>query len=207
MISGEVYSLNRPPKTDLQQSLKNRKPRSYWLSGFFFPQGFLTAVLQNSARQKNVPVDSLSFTHHVQPVDESSSNWSKVADKTKLLFEGPAPPDEGVLVYGLYLDGASWDPVSHTLQELQHNIKHCPVPEIHFLPCRVSEDAVAVPTTESPGDLQFYDCPLYRTFKRAGFLSSSGISTNFITVVSLPTSECPTHWVFRGTALLCQPNE
>lgn len=39
MISGEVYSLNRPPKTDLQQSLKNRKPRSYWLSGFFFPQG------------------------------------------------------------------------------------------------------------------------------------------------------------------------
>ncbi|XP_036818628.1 dynein heavy chain 6, axonemal [Oncorhynchus mykiss] len=204
IISGGVYSLNRPPKTDLQQSLKNRKPRSYWLSGFFFPQGFLTAVLQNSARQKNVPVDSLSFTYHVQPVDES---WSKVADKTKLLFEGPAPPDEGVLVYGLYLDGASWDPVSHTLQELQHNIKHCPVPEIHFLPCQVSEDAVAVPTTESPGDLQFYDCPLYRTFKRAGFLSSSGISTNFITSVSLPTLECPTHWVFRGTALLCQPNE
>ncbi|XP_031643456.1 dynein heavy chain 6, axonemal [Oncorhynchus kisutch] len=207
IISGGVYSLNRPPKTDLQQSLKNRKPRSYWLSGFFFPQGFLTAVLQNSARQKNVPVDSLSFTYHVQPMDESSSNWSKVADKTKLLFEGPAPPDEGVLVYGLYLDGASWDPVSHTLQELQHNIKHCPVPEIHFLPCQVSEDAVAVPTTESPGDLQFYDCPLYRTFKRAGFLSSSGISTNFITSVSLPTLECPTHWVFRGTALLCQPNE
>ncbi|KAM9568107.1 dynein axonemal heavy chain 6-like [Salvelinus alpinus] len=207
MISGGVYSLNRPPKTDLQQSLKNRKPRSYWLSGFFFPQGFLTAVLQNSARQNNVPVDSLSFTYHVQPVDESSSSWSKVADKTKLLFEGPAPPDEGVLVYGLYLDGASWDPVSHTLQELQHNIKHCPVPEIHFLPCQVSEDAVAVPTTESPGDLQFYDCPLYRTFKRAGFLSSSGISTNFITAVSLPTLVCPTHWVFRGTALLCQPNE
>ncbi|XP_038822889.1 dynein heavy chain 6, axonemal-like [Salvelinus namaycush] len=207
MISGGVYSLNRPPKTDLQQSLKNRKPRSYWLSGFFFPQGFLTAVLQNSARQNTVPVDSLSFTYHVQPVDESSSSWSKVADKTKLLFEGPAPPDEGVLVYGLYLDGASWDPVSHTLQELQHNIKHCPVPEIHFLPCQVSEDAVAVPTTESPGDLQFYDCPLYRTFKRAGFLSSSGISTNFITAVSLPTLVCPTHWVFRGTALLCQPNE
>uniref|UniRef100_A0A8C7WKA2 Uncharacterized protein n=1 Tax=Oncorhynchus mykiss TaxID=8022 RepID=A0A8C7WKA2_ONCMY len=117
-------------------------------------------------------------------------------DRTiRLEGTGPAPPDEGVLVYGLYLDGASWDPVSHTLQELQHNIKHCPVPEIHFLPC------------QSPGDLQFYDCPLYRTFKRAGFLSSSGISTNFITSVSLPTLECPTHWVFRGTALLCQPNE
>lgn len=56
---------------------------------------------------------------------------------TPSFSQGPAPPDEGVLVYGLYLDGASWDPVSHTLQELQHNIKHCPVPEIHFLPCRV----------------------------------------------------------------------
>ena len=54
------------------------------------------------------------------------------------MFQGPAPPDEGVLVYGLYLAGASWDPLSHSLQELQPNIQHCPLPELHVLPCRVN---------------------------------------------------------------------
>lgn len=29
---------------------KNEKPRSFWLGAFFFPQGFLTSVLQNYAR-------------------------------------------------------------------------------------------------------------------------------------------------------------
>uniref|UniRef100_A0A8C7FLK2 Uncharacterized protein n=1 Tax=Oncorhynchus kisutch TaxID=8019 RepID=A0A8C7FLK2_ONCKI len=149
---------------------------------------FLTAVLQNSARQKNVPVDSLSFTYHVQPMDESSSNWSK-----RLTHRSSY---SGCSIVHIFV-----------LDCLPVFIVRAHITSLLPLVGQVSEDAVAVPTTESPGDLQFYDCPLYRTFKRAGFLSSSGISTNFITSVSLPTLECPTHWVFRGTALLCQPNE
>lgn len=39
-------------------------PYSYWLSSFFFPQGFLTGVLQEHARQpeKEIPIDELIFT-------------------------------------------------------------------------------------------------------------------------------------------------
>lgn len=36
----------------------------------FVPIGFLTAILQNYARQNNVAVDSLTFTHKVLPYIE-----------------------------------------------------------------------------------------------------------------------------------------
>lgn len=38
------------------------KPKMYWISAFFFPQGFLTSVLQIFARKTKLPVDSLSFS-------------------------------------------------------------------------------------------------------------------------------------------------
>ena len=45
----------------MEDWLKNGPPKSYWVSGFFFPQGFMTGVLQLSARNTQIPIDSLSF--------------------------------------------------------------------------------------------------------------------------------------------------
>ena len=39
----------------------SEKPKLYWISAFFFPQGFLTSVLQIFARKTKLPVDSLTF--------------------------------------------------------------------------------------------------------------------------------------------------
>ncbi|XP_062379463.1 dynein axonemal heavy chain 6-like [Sardina pilchardus] len=194
-------------------SFHEDNPRSYWLSGFFFPQGFLTAVLQTYARKRNLPVDSLCFSYHVQ---KDTLDWSAAPHKTQLLFEGADPPEDGVLVYGLYLSGASWDPETQTLQETLPKLQHYPMPEIHFLPYQKSDDPTPPPGHSEPeeqlrtggeGERSFYECPLYCTSKRTGYLFSTGFSSNFITAMSLPTTIPASHWIFRGTTLLCQLDE
>ena len=47
-------------------------PMVFWMSGFTFPTGFLTAVLQTSARRNNVSVDLLSWEFTVLTVDDSN---------------------------------------------------------------------------------------------------------------------------------------
>lgn len=51
-------------------------------------------------------------------------------------------------------------------------------------------------------------CPLYKTTLRAGELSTTGQSTNYVLSVDLPTVDLsPDELVLRGTALICQLKE
>lgn len=45
--------------------------------------------------------------------------------------------------------------------------------------------------------------PLYKTITRAGTLSTTGHSTNFIIDIHCPTKRKPDYWVLNGTALFC----
>jgi dynein heavy chain len=51
--------------------VENGVPNAYWISSFFFPQGFLTAVLQGYSRSNQIPVDQLSFEFNVEDTDAS----------------------------------------------------------------------------------------------------------------------------------------
>eukprot|EP00761_Pharyngomonas_kirbyi_P008673 gb/GECH01008685.1/.p1 GENE.gb/GECH01008685.1/~~gb/GECH01008685.1/.p1 ORF type:complete len:4033 (+),score=845.30 gb/GECH01008685.1/:1-12099(+) len=159
--------------------LQNGSPACFWMSGFFFPQGFITGVLQTHARKYKIPIDSLSFKFEVLNKFEDEITQS---------------PEDGVYVSGLFLDGARWDLENGVLTESFENELYPRVPVIHFLP---QQDY------QKPSDR--YSCPLYKTSIRKGVLSSMGQSTNFIIAVDLPTpSKRPEHWTLRGTALLCQ---
>ncbi len=79
----------------LYKWLTEGSPLAYWISGLFFPQGFMTGCLQTHARQYKIAIDELSFSF------------------TMLEFEEPEQveerPVDGVFIYGCYLDGARYN--------------------------------------------------------------------------------------------------
>jgi dynein heavy chain len=83
------------------------QPISFWLPGFFYPQGFLTGVLQNHARKFNIPIDTLQFNFKVKELYDGDAN----------IKESPEYKDDGVFVHGLQMEGARWDLDKRVIQD------------------------------------------------------------------------------------------
>ena len=75
-------------------------PTSVWLSGFFNPQSFLTAIMQSTARKNELPLDKMCLT-------------CEVTKKTK--EEMTQPVKEGACIHGLFMEGARWDVVTNSI--------------------------------------------------------------------------------------------
>ncbi|XP_028623753.1 dynein heavy chain 8, axonemal [Grammomys surdaster] len=95
------------------------------------------------------------------------------------------PPAEGVYIYGLYMDGASWDRRNGKLTESTPKVLFMQLPVLHIF---------AINST-APKDPKLYVCPIYKKPRRTDL--------TFITVVYLRTVLSPDHWILRGVALLC----
>lgn len=157
------------------------QPTSFWMSGFFFPQGFMTGALQNHSRKYRIPIDTLNFTFSVMDVYKPQEILSS--------------PEDGMYIYGLFLDGCRWDDEKRMLADSKLGELYADMPVIHF-----------IPVINPERDVSKYECPVYKTSVRAGVLSTTGQSTNFILAVDLPTDKNPSYWVQKGSALLTQLN-
>ncbi|XP_076804743.1 dynein axonemal heavy chain 2-like [Clavelina lepadiformis] len=149
-------------------------PTIFWMSGFTFPTGFLTAVLQTSARANAVSVDSLSWEFIVSMVEDNHIT---------------APPKDGVWVKGLFLEGAGYDRKNSHLIEASPMQLTCPIPTIHFKPSEAKKKS----------GKGMFSCPCYYFPNRAG---GSGRPSYVVSVDLKAGANTSDHWVKRGTALL-----
>lgn len=96
-------------------------------------------------------------------------------------------PEEGIYVYGLFLDGCKWDKERGRLVDSDPKVLYALLPVIHVSACLQSAKKV------DPN--HNYICPLYKNPSRTGL--------NFISPVDLRTEEPPNKWTLRGVCLLC----
>ncbi|XP_072311900.1 dynein axonemal heavy chain 9 [Eucyclogobius newberryi] len=116
-------------------------PPAVWLSGFFNPQSFLTAIMQASARKNAWPLDSMCLQ----------------CDVTKKSREDlSSAPRDGAFAHGLFMEGARWDTQSGLMVEsrLKELTPAMPVIFIRAVPLDKQEQR------------SLYPCPLYKTRQR-----------------------------------------
>lgn len=78
-------------------------PPNFWVSGFFFTQSFLTGAKQNYARKHIIAIDIIDFDFIMISNEEKT-------DLTK-------PPEDGVYIFGLFVEGCRWDERKEALEE------------------------------------------------------------------------------------------
>jgi len=160
--------------TELNTWIEQTYPRVYWLSGFTYPTGFLTAVLQTTARKSAIPIDTLSWDFSIINLDEK---------------EITQPPRDGVYVRGTFLEGAGWDFENGCLCEPDPMELIVTMPIIHFKPIENKKKV----------GRGIYQCPMYLYPLRTG----SRERPSFMVMVELRSGNVdPEHWILRGTALL-----
>jgi len=91
----------------LNNWLTKERPASFWLTGFFNPQGFLTSMKQEVTRQKKAAGNPGLALDEVDYKTEVTKDIIATDDGK---FEGKqlATHNEGVLVHGLFIEGAIW---------------------------------------------------------------------------------------------------
>ena len=116
-------------------------PSSVWLSGFFNPQSFLTAIMQSTARKNELPLDRMCLVCEVTKKNKEEMGMA---------------PREGAFIHGLYMEGARWDVNLGTIAESRLKELHPLMPVIH----------VKAVTQDKQEMRNLYECPVYNTRER-----------------------------------------
>jgi dynein heavy chain len=153
-------------------------PVLLWIGGLTFPTGYLTGLLQLTARKNNQAIDAYSWAFDVLPQPENEIMNS---------------PKEGSYMCGMFLEGAGWSYDNMCLEDPEPMKLVVPMPVIHFKPVERSKRS----------QKGVYQCPMYLYPVRTGTRERP----SFQLVVELKTGpkepqSRPEYWTKRGTALM-----
>jgi len=149
------------------------RPKSFWMTGYFNAQGFLTAVQQEvTRRHQGWSLDDIQVYTEVTPYEKED-----IEKKERL--------EEGVYVWGQYLEAAAWDKKRNSLVDAPPKKLFCPVPCMFITASKKGERKMGAD----------YSCPCYTVPARTGqyYVFNANIKTDVHFSV----------WCLRGTALLC----
>ena len=96
-------------------------------------------------------------------------------------------------IHGLFMQGAKYDVAIDSVVEAAPGDLFDRFPVIWLKPVLNDEKNVE----------NLFRCPLYKTSLRAGTLSTTGHSTNFVVALHIPSRKPADHWIRRGCAMLC----
>jgi dynein heavy chain len=159
----------------LDKWLHRGRPKAYWLTGFFNPQGFLTAMKQEVNRKHASDKWALDDVVMTSEVTHPPKTFEALKDE----------PSEGVYIYGLFLEGCGWDGKANKMVDSEPKKLYAALPVL-YVTGKQAKDNVTKNT---------YEAPTYRVKKRTGL--------NFISTFPLRTEDPPSKWITRGVALLC----
>lgn len=164
--------------------LQNGRPKSFWLTGFFNPNGCLTAMKQEVTRNHKAQKWALDdVVYHTEVTTYERPEQIKSA------------PTEGIYIHGLFLEGASWDRQAGQLVESQPKTLFVPSPVIYVTGNTRKEEEKTL--KEMFGVTGPYRCPVYKYAFRT--------DRYFIFFVNLKCAaeKNANKWGMRGVALLC----
>ena len=170
----------------VQSWYDNGAPPSFWISGFFFTQAFLTGVRQNYARLHQLPVDTIDYDYIVKDEYE----WGS-------MDTAPDKEEGGCYIYGMYIEGATWDYEKHQLANPRPKELFSKMPSFWLKPVQNREH----PTHEFREEEGIYQVPLYKVLTRAGVLLTTGHSTNYVMNVEVATDQTQDYWIRAGCAM------
>ena len=145
------------------------------------PMSFITAVKQQTARQKVLPLDDLDTMTEITNMTE---------DMVK-----DYPPDGGVYLTGMFLQGAKWEDSNPDapgfLTEMVNKELDPKIPVMRVY-------AVELQHKNTKG---YYECPVYYTTARGG----TYIFTAYLKMENDETD--PIQWILAGVALILSTDE
>lgn len=154
-------------------------PKSLWISAMFNPMSFLTAIMQETARGKGLPLDGMVLKTTVTN-ERDAANVTEAAE-------------DGRFVHGFTLQGAAWENGRGGEQGcLGEMIPKELTPELPVMLVTAIERHLETKAG-------FYTCPVYITTLRGG-------TYVFTALLRMESDEFDEKiWILSGVALFMQP--